>query len=157
MTVKMSIFAWMYSDQFFLNKNVVCLPVWFKYNWSKQICTQENACLEIIGWPSNVDGSRPAVNIKPYRLSCVRLCARALSDETVGQWLSCKREDISHAENCQAQQYAPSVSFVFPLTPPPWNARTHLPLRSKVHAKSLCPKLGFRSCLAESGIFSTSL
>ena len=98
----------------------------------------------------------PTVNIKPYRLSCVRLCARALSNEIVGQWPSSRREDTGHTENCQAQQYAPSVSFAFPLTPPPWNAQTHLPLH-KVHAKSLCPKLGFRSCLAESGTFSTSI
>ena len=100
----------------------------------------------------------PTVNIKPYRLSCVRLCARVLSDETASQWPSRKREDTGHAENCQVQQYAPSVSFVFPLTPPPWNARgTHLPLHCKVHAKSLRPKLGCWSFLVESGTFSASL
>ena len=81
--------------------------------------------------------TRPTVNIKPCHLLCVRLRARAPSNETAGQWLSFKREDTGHTENCQAQQYAPSVFFVFPLTPPPWNARTHPPLHCKVHANQV--------------------
>ena len=46
---------------------------------------------------------------------------------------------MSHTKSCQMQQYAPSASFVFPLTPPLWNARTHQPPPCKVHAKWLCP------------------
>ena len=67
---------------------------------------------------------------------------------TAGQWPSRKLEDTSHSENYyQVQQFISSASFVFPLTPPPWNARLHPPPPCKVHAKSLCLKLGFRSCL----------
>ena len=58
---------------------------------------------------------RPAVNIKPYRLSYVRLCARALSDETVGQWPSCEREVTGHTENCQAQKTEITPCSVHPL------------------------------------------
>ena len=84
---------------------------------------------------------RPAANIKLYHLSYVGLCSCLPSDETTGQWPSCKHEDTGHMENCQAQQYAPSVSFIFPLAPLPWNARTHPPLHCKVHGKLLGPKL----------------
>ena len=50
-----------------------------------------------------------------------------------------RRPMSGHTKNCQMQQYAPSASFVFPLTPPLWNARTHQPPPCKVLAKWLCP------------------
>ena len=50
-----------------------------------------------------------------------------------------RRPMSAHTKNCQMQQYAPSASFVFPLTPPLRNARTHKPPPCKLHAKWLCP------------------